>query len=363
MPSIANFDVDSYVVLTSSGVFATTNAGAASPTWTAVGTSAPTDACGVQTARSGTQVQVFVKRGGCNGDTVGSLWRHTGTGTAGAWSQLPNSANVGVYSVDPNQPDRMFASHLEPAGPAMRITTDGGTAWNAMPLLDNLMTGGGIFRYRNEHGATAFTGFNGYPQPTLVAIDPQEAQNMVAGASDAGLFLSRNGGVSWRRISNPLNPTAKDPHIPRPRYVHFDHDMPGLTLYVGTQGRGIWRLRATTTSIFCPKSPFFCGSIDLGKLKDWQATCVPRCPPWWQVWLDKYDPQWNLAVVDIHEMPGQMRIIFPNFLVAPTRRSAGPDSDADWVGRSHKQVPGIRRGGVPEKANNSLKVRIKLSGT
>jgi hypothetical protein len=180
----------------------------------------------------------------------------------------------------------------------MRITTDGGTTWNAMPLLDNLMTGGGVFRYRNEHGATAFTGFNGYPQPTLVAIDPQEAQNMVAGAADAGLFLSRNGGVSWRRISNPLNPTAKDPHIPRPRYVHFDHDMPGLTLYVGTQGRGIWRVRATTTSIFCPKSPFFCGSVDLGKLKDWQATCVPRCPPWWQVWLDKYNPQWNLAVVD-----------------------------------------------------------------
>lgn len=298
LPSIANLGANSYIVLTSSGVYATANITASPPTWTQVGTGMPTDACGVQIARSGTNVHVFVKRGGCSGDTAGAIWRHSGTGATGAWTQVPNSANVGVYAVDPNQPDRILASHLEVAGPVMRVTTDGGTNWNAMPQLDALMTANGVFRYQTRRGATAFTGFNGYPQPSLVAIDPNEGQNLVAGAADAGVFLSRNGGVSWRRISNPINPTASSPHIPRPRYVHFDHDFPGLTLYVGTQGRGVWRVRATQTSIACMISPFSCGKIDLGKLKEWVATCKPRCPPWWQVWIDKYDPAWKIAIVD-----------------------------------------------------------------
>ena len=298
LPSIANFGANSFIVLTTSGVYASTNVNAATPTWTLVGTGSPTDACGVEIARNGAEVHVFVKRGGCSGDTGAAIWRHTGTGTTGAWTQVPNSANVGVYAVDPNQPDRIFASHLEAAGPAMRMTTDGGTTWNAMPALDTLMTGNGVFRYRTTRGPTAFTGFNGYPQPTLVAIDPREGQNMVAGGADSGVFLSRNGGVNWRRISNPINPTASDPHIPRPRYVHFDHDLPGLTLYLGTQGRGVWRTRATTTSIICELSPFHCGKIDLGKLPQWQAGCRPKCPPWWEIWLDRYDPAWHITIVD-----------------------------------------------------------------
>ncbi|MDO8208516.1 MAG: sialidase family protein [Gallionella sp.] len=298
LPSIANFGANSYIVLTNSGVYATTNANAAAPAWSLVGAGSPNDACGVQIARSGADVHVFVKRGGCSGDTAGSLWRHNGTGAAGAWEQVPNTVNVGVYAVDSNLPERILASHLEAAGPVMRMTTDAGVTWNAMPQLDDLMTASGVFRYRTTRGATAFTGFNGYPQPTMVAIDPNEGQNMVAGAADAGLFLSRNGGTTWRRVSNPINPTAKDPHIPRPRYVHFDHDLPGLTLYVGTQGRGVWRVRVTKTSILCTLSPFYCGKIDFGKLKQWQAVCKPKCPPWWEIWLDRYDPAWKFSVVD-----------------------------------------------------------------
>jgi photosystem II stability/assembly factor-like uncharacterized protein len=298
LPSIANFGANSYILLTASGVHATTNANAAVPTWAFVGTGSPTDACGVQIARSGGTVHVFVKRGGCNGDVAGSVWRHSGTGTTGAWSQVPNSANVGVYAVDANDPNRILASHLEATGPVMRMTTDGGTTWNAMAALDSLMTASGVFRARTTRGPSSFTGFNGYPQPTLAAIDPSEGQTMVAGAVDAGVFLSRNGGVTWRRISNPINPTAKNPHIPRPRYVHFDHDLPGLTLYVGTQGRGAWRIRATKTAILCTLSPFYCGQLELPKLKGWVAGCKPRCPPWWEIWIDRYDPAWRFTIVD-----------------------------------------------------------------
>jgi hypothetical protein len=298
LPNIANFGANSFIVLTSSGVYATTNVNATPPTWTAVGVASPTDACGVQIARSGADIHVFVKRGGCNGDTAGAVWRHSGTGAAGNWVQVANSANIGVYAVDPNDPNRLFASHLEAAGPAMRLSTDGGTTWNPLAALDDLMIGGGVFRYTTTRGPTSFTGFNGYPQPTLVAIDPLEGQNLLAGGADSGVFLSRNGGTNWRRVSNPINPTAGDPHIPRPRYVHFDHDQPGLTLYIGTQGRGVWRTRATTVSLLCELSPYLCGKLDLSKLKQWQAVCKPKCPPWWEIWLDRYDPAWKFALVD-----------------------------------------------------------------
>jgi len=301
LPSIANFGVNRYIVLTSSGVYATTNANAATPTWSAVGTGMPTDACGIQLSRPTSKLRpgrpskgilLFVKRGGCSGDVGASIWRHSGTGTTGAWVQVPNTAQVGVFAVDPSLTTHIIASHLEPAGPVMRMTTDGGATWDALPQLDALMTGGGVFRYRTTQGPSAFTGFFGYPQPSVVAIDPRDGYNIVAGAVDAGLFLSRNGGSTWHLLSNPLNPSDGDPHIPRPRYVNFDNNANGLTLYVGTQGRGVWRI-----PIGCNFSTYFCGRIDLGKF-EWRAICRPMCPPWWEILIDPFDPAWRLTVVD-----------------------------------------------------------------
>jgi len=109
------------------------------------------------------------------------------------------------------------------------------------------MTGGGVFRYSNTRGPTSFTNFNGYPQPTLVAIDPAPSMNanvLVAAGADSGVFFSVNGGAAWTRLTDPPGlRTACSLHVPRARYAHFDHDTADrIRVYLGTQGRGIWRM-------------------------------------------------------------------------------------------------------------------------
>lgn len=325
LPSIVNFGSADYAVITSEGVFITTDVTASPIVWTELGpNSTPANVCGIEVARSNGVITFFAKAGGCNGDVGAQLFRFTGTAANGTWTAVPNAATIGVYGVDPNDPLRILASHLEATGPAMRMTTDGGATWTAQTALDNLMTDNGAFQYRNVRGPTAFTGFNGYPQPTLAAIDAENGNNMIAAGADSGVFLSRNGGQSWSRKTDPHTPGASGtPHIPRARYAHFDHDN-GLTTYVGTQGRGSWRLRTKSLILtICDLNPNFCGILKLGrerltlkcKLVDciiidridknctvkWDCGgCGPGalCPPWQYMVFEGLDPVWDVYLVD-----------------------------------------------------------------
>jgi hypothetical protein len=145
----------------------------------------------------------FVKSGGeCNGEGGGGIWRHDGAAAGGTWTQVvrPGAGQFGLFAVDPNDANRILASDLGGvSGPEMVITTDGGATWNNLPQLDTLMTGAGVFRYLTRTGPTRFTGFNGYPQPTLVAFDPFDPDIVVAagqilGSSSASTALPRSLG-------------------------------------------------------------------------------------------------------------------------------------------------------------------------
>jgi hypothetical protein len=239
LDSIANFGPDDYAVITDEGVFVTSNVAASPIAWTEIGAAnTPSGACGIQVAFTGGSPIFFVKSFGCNGDSPGTLWRYQGTAPGGNWQQVatPGPGSFGVYAVDRNDPQRIIASHLGGAGgPEMVLTQNGGTTWNNLPALDKVMTGAGAFQYQNS----------AYPQPTLVAFDPGDADIVVAGGADSGVFLSMNGGTRWALVTDPNEPGASGTaHIPRPRYAHFDHDPPGgdINLFLGTQGRGAWKL-------------------------------------------------------------------------------------------------------------------------
>jgi hypothetical protein len=333
LANIVNFGDGDYVVATSDGVFITTNVTASPIAWTELGaTTTPANVCGLSVARAGTAISFFAKAGGCNGDTAAQLFRFNGTAPGGTWTAVPNAANIGVYGVDPSNPDRILASHLETAGPAMRLTVNGGTTWTAQAALDGLMTDGGAFLYRNTRGPTSFTGFNGYAQPTLAAIDGENGQIMVAAAADSGVFLTRNGGTTWVRKTNPHTPTATNPHIPRARYAHFDHDN-GLTIYLGTQGRGTWRMRIKSNLLdICDLHPAICGGlqleferiildcrvvgcmvidrIDRNCTVKWECPgCGPGqlCGDWWYMMFEKLHPDWEVMVVDRDGEPVEIR--------------------------------------------------------
>lgn len=264
--SILNFGTDDYIAATTTGVFVTLNMGAA-PVWTQLGAAtSPISPCGVSVAFTGGVPTFFVKSGGCSGDTPGTLFSHQGSGAAGTWSQVPNppAGSFGVYAVDRNNPQRIIASNLGAAGgPRMVMTLDGGTTWAGLPALDAQMTGSGTFQYQTTRGPSVFTGVSGYPQPTLVAFDPADPDIVVAGAADSGVFLSTNGGTQWQLVTDPISPgTSGVPHIPRPFYAHFDHDPPGddINLYLGTRGRGAWRLtfkKVEMPQIQVPSAPDF----------------------------------------------------------------------------------------------------------
>jgi uncharacterized repeat protein (TIGR01451 family) len=251
---IATFGDKKYVAVTSSGVFFTNDITAGTVVWTPLGAATDPGGCAVQASVDpATGTPVFYVQVGCDPRLGNQVWVFVGTG-AGAWTQIDNNDGLtggfGIFAVDPKRANRLYASNLPVTGPQMVFSNDGGLTWDNNPELDGFMTGGGFFQYRNQRGPTDNVGsgfgtpFLGYPQPTLLAFDPEDHDNVVAGGADSGVFLSTNGGVNWRLLTDPFDSGNSDiPHLPRPRFAYFDHEPAGvLKLYIGTQGRGVWRI-------------------------------------------------------------------------------------------------------------------------
>jgi len=245
-----------YIAVTPQGGFLTTDITANPVTWTQLG-AATTPAggfCAVQAAFTGGTPSFYALTRcipGGNGifETPGSgqLWRYNGTAPGGTWQQVDNNDGLtggfGIFAVDRNNPNNLYASNLAPTGPQMVFSTDGGVNWNNDPELDNLMTGGGAFNYQTQRGPTPGAVFNGYAQPSLLAFDPENSNILVAGGRDSGIFLSTDGGQNWGLLTDPLTSnTTGIPHLPRPWFAYFDHEPAGtINIYIGTQGRGVWR--------------------------------------------------------------------------------------------------------------------------
>jgi hypothetical protein len=253
--NIDNFGANQYVAVSGSGAFTTNDITSNPVVWTALGTGIPAGGfCGVQAALSA-GTPTFYAQTGCLGvfETGGNrgpfqLWRLVGT--TGAWDRIDDNfsatSGIEIFAVDPSDPNRLYASHLSGAeGARMIFSTDGGTIWTVDDDLTALMDGLDAFKMQPTRGATSFTGFSGYVQPSLVAFDPEDSNVIVAGGRDSGIFLSNDGGVNWTTITDPLTSnTTGIPHLPRPFYAAFDHEpAETTTVFIGTQGRGVWRVR------------------------------------------------------------------------------------------------------------------------
>jgi hypothetical protein len=209
----------------------------------------------VQATVSGGTPTFFVQEGSCDGRGHDQVFKHVGTG-AGAWTRIDNtdglSGGFGIFAADPSDPNHLYASNLPASGPRIVFSNDGGTHWSRDLALDALMTGNGTFRYLNEAGpscaACGTPGFGGYPQPSLLAFDPEDGKVLVAGGQDSGVFMSLDRGATWTLVTDPFTPgTSGRPHIPRPRAAYFDHEPAGfVSVYVGSQGRGVWRITEPT---------------------------------------------------------------------------------------------------------------------
>lgn len=286
--SIDNFGDDTYAVLTrddanfgDGGLHITTNVQANPIVWTELvgntgnepwNSAAPAE---VQVAMNGGTPTFFVTVGSGGGYTADQLWSYVGTNAnANAWTRLDTNIDPGdvgggvsIFAVDPNNPQRLYASYVDPVtGPRMVFSTNGGVNWQNDTELDFLMTGGGAFTMQMQRGPRDFPdqensgspnrGIGTVFQPSLLAYDPENPNIIAAGALDAGVFLSTDGGGSWRLLTDPFGvdddptttlpnglPLDDNPHISRPRWAHFDHETNNLVdLYIGSQGKGVWRI-------------------------------------------------------------------------------------------------------------------------
>lgn len=233
---IARFGVNRFALVMTSGIFATQNITATPIAWTSLGTNAPTNACGLWSAGPQTNPTFFAVTGFCSG-FAGGLLRYNGTSLTGTWQTVPlppSTSGVGVFAVDPNNPGRLFVSAFDNIGVHMFRTINGGATWVPDTVLDALMTGSDAFRMTVISTAPAYT------QPTMVAFDPNNSSNLLAGAADAGIFLSRDNGATWVTLTNNAGNIA-NPIIPRPHWAYFNRECGDYNIYVGTQGRGAWR--------------------------------------------------------------------------------------------------------------------------
>jgi hypothetical protein len=116
----------------------------------------------------------------------------------------------------------------------MMVSHDAGASWQPDTALTDLITNAGAFPY---------TSLLGYPlsvmfpigqvgQPSAIAFDPG-SQTVVVGTRTAGIFASFDDGHTWTEVPG-------SEQIPRAAGFFFD-DRTGA-IYVGSSGRGLWRI-------------------------------------------------------------------------------------------------------------------------
>ena len=98
------------------------------------------------------------------------------------------------------------------------MTRNGGTTWSALRCTGRDDDWPGHVRVPEPERAVDFTGFNGYPQPTLVAFDPDRSGHPGRrGGADSGVFLSSNGGTRWQLVTDPTRQACRERRIFRGR--------------------------------------------------------------------------------------------------------------------------------------------------
>lgn len=263
------FGLNQYVAVNAQGAFITSDITANPVVWTALGPATTPTAgfCSVQVSMSGAVPSFFANtrcitnNGGIfeAGPGGGQLWRFDGANPAGAWQRIDDNGLAGgieAFGVARGDPDRIYALNEGGGNPQVVFSTDGGQSWEVDSELDSLMQGGGVFLYQPSRGPTPHNQAQGYTQASLFAFDPSDADVIVAGGRDSGLFLSVNGGESWALLTDPLTPDVSGvPHLPRPWFAYFDREAGDAAgeyrFFVGTQGRGVWRVTVENQPPVC----------------------------------------------------------------------------------------------------------------
>jgi photosystem II stability/assembly factor-like uncharacterized protein len=171
----------------------------------------------------------------------GSQWKPANSGPAA-------DANVTALAVAWNAPSTIYAAT---GNHGLLISTDGGVSWvespvgrsalsvavdpqNANHVLAGLLFGG--MRASTDGGISWSTVAAGIPPESDVAdiiFDPTNPSVLYAADRLSGVYRSTNGGVSWQAINDELRMRAVDQLALAPD---------SAWLYAATEGEGVYRL-------------------------------------------------------------------------------------------------------------------------
>lgn len=140
----------------------------------------------------------------------------------GAWYCAP------VFSADPKDYGHLYVS--DDVQRFVAVSHDAGETWSEDIGLTNLITAGG----------TSMEDSIGNSQVHVFAFDPVNSSHILVGTDQAGIFASANGGLTWSALPNTARATA---------ITSFFFDDRTNTVFVGTYGRGLWKLTLDWTTV------------------------------------------------------------------------------------------------------------------
>lgn len=223
-------------------VFYTVDAGA---NWTRLGTNLP--AGPVPGAGSGPGSHGQIKASGPAASPIfylnlgGALYRLNGgvldptqaTNTATLTQVSTGLTNVRAWDVDPTDPSRLYAVSRDGAQSLMR-SVNGGASWVADPEITSLVTSNGAYKWNSSVG----------PMATAVAFDPY-SDTILVGTRYNGVFASVNNGDTWITVPGSKTITLS---------LDFLFDNVRQTAFVGSRGRGLWRIDLPESDLRIAKS-------------------------------------------------------------------------------------------------------------
>jgi hypothetical protein len=246
------------------GVYFTNDITAGTIGWTALNapTSNTTGSGSIKVANFGGQPNVFFDTANGNPENQGEIFRSGLAASPRApganWIALPlpsGIVSVNTYDVDSTDGNHIIISGINGSSNLFEIwiTPNFGTSWTRLTNLENLMLGttpgaGSVYVNRADNGKTTGTfSFGTYWQPSLFKFDPKDPTTILAGAVDAGIFLSLDNGSNWTQLLSNVNPSTNIPSIPRPLFGYFS---PGrfsastteFDIWVGSRGAGVHKV-------------------------------------------------------------------------------------------------------------------------
>ena len=191
------------------------------------------------------------------------VYRSTSNGVSGSWTRISGdltrgSGALSVIAIAPSNSNIIYTGSDDGA---VYVSTDGGSTWNARHAGLPTRSVGGIAVDPTNPG-TVYVGLQGFGSgrvfkstnygaswtnisgnlpdtPVNFLIVNPIASNMLIAATDTGVFVTTDGGANWAKLGLGLPSTP---------CLHLRANATTGYLYVGTYGRGIWRMPLPTAS-------------------------------------------------------------------------------------------------------------------